>query len=258
MAGRRLEGKVAVITGGAGAIGLATARLFLAEGARVCLVDRSAHRLGEAASDLKGEDHVLTLEADVAEEDAVAGALDAAARHFGGIDIAVGAAGIEGSVKPMFKLSVEEFDTVLRVNARSAFLLVKHVGRHMINRGGGSIILTSSVAGVSGIPGLGAYAASKHAVVGIARVGALELAMKKVRVNCVAPAPIDNRMMRSIDEQASPGEAERSRDRNARANPMGRYGTNEEVARAMLFLASDDSAYVTGSVLPVDGGILAG
>jgi NAD(P)-dependent dehydrogenase (short-subunit alcohol dehydrogenase family) len=254
----RLKGKSVVITGGAGAIGLAAARQFLSEGARVCLVDLSADRLEAARLELNGGERVIMAQADVSDDQAVAGALARAMEQFGGIDAAIGAAGIEGPVKPMFQLSSDEFDGVMRVNARSAFLLVKHAGAHLIARGGGAIVLLTSVAGMSGVPGLGAYGASKHAVVGITRVAALELAGKKVRVNCVAPAPIDNRMMRSIESQAAPGRAEAARERNARANPMGRYGTNEEVAAALLFLASDDSAYINGAVIPVDGGILAG
>jgi len=254
----RLRGKIAVITGGAGAIGLATARLLRSEGARLGLVDLSAERLASARASLDDGADVLTLVADAADESAISLALEQTAGHFGGIDIVIGAAGIEGAVKPIFKLSCEEFDTVFRANARSAFLLIKHAGRYLIDRGGGSIVLISSVAGVAGVRGLGAYGASKHAVVGIARVAALELAGKNVRVNCVAPAPIDSRMIRSIEAQAAPGREQMARQRNIEGTPMRRYGTCEEVANVLLFLASDESAYMTGTVIPVDGGILAG
>jgi NAD(P)-dependent dehydrogenase (short-subunit alcohol dehydrogenase family) len=146
---------------------------------------------------------------------------------------------------------------VQQVNVRGTWLAIKHAAPAMIESGGGSIVCTSSVAGSVGVAGLAAYSSSKHAINGLVHVAALEFAKLGVRVNAVAPAPIDNAMMASIEKQASPDDPSLARQGFSGLIAMGRYGTNEEVANMVAFLASDEAIYCTGSIYPVDGGFLA-
>ena len=150
------------------------------------------------------------------------------------------------------------YDRVLSVNVRGAFLAIRNAVPHLESRGGGSIIVTSSVAGLVGAAGLGAYVASKHAVVGLVRTAAIELGPLGIRVNTINPGPIENRMMRSIEHQADPEHSETVKDGFVQRIPLGRYGTNEEVADLALFLASEESRYCTGASFPIDGGYIAG
>jgi NAD(P)-dependent dehydrogenase (short-subunit alcohol dehydrogenase family) len=177
---------------------------------------------------------------------------------WGGLDIAILNAGIEGLVAPIVEYPLERFDQVIAVNLRSAFLGIKAAAPAIAARGGGAIVLMSSIAGVQGTPGFSAYTASKHAVVGLMKCAALELAPSKIRVNCVNPGPIETRMMRSIEEGLAPGAGETARSSLAESIPLRRYGTPEEVARLTLFLASDDGAYCTGATYLIDGGMAAG
>lgn len=252
----RLNGKVAIITGAAGGIGRATAERFVAEGAKVWLTDREpgalsdvAARLGDAAGWSVGD---VALERTHVE--AVAGCI----KRFGGVDVLFANAGTEGHVKPLTELTVEDFDLVIGVNLRGTWLGIKHVAPELAKRGGGSIIVTSSVAGLVGSPGLGAYVASKHAVVGLVKTAAIELGPLRIRVNTVNPGPIENRMMRSIEEQAAPGAGDAVKATFTKMIPAGRYGTNEEIANLALFLASDESTYCNGASFLADGGFVAG
>ncbi len=253
---RRLDGKVAIVTGGSGGIGLATAKRFLEEGASVFLVDLSAEALQVAARGL-GERAGWSA-ADVSKpEDTMRYVKEAVAR-FGGVDIVFANAGVEGSVRPLIETSVEDFDRVIQVNVRGVWLAIKYSVPELVKRGGGSIIVTSSVAGVVGSPGLSPYVTSKHAVMGLVKCAALELAPMKVRVNTVNPGPIENRMMRSIEKQANPNDPESVKNGFLSKVALGRYGTNEEIASVALFLASDESAYCTGTSIVADGGFVAG
>ncbi len=249
----RMDGKVAIVTGAAGGIGRAAATRFVAEGARVMLTDRPgtgveevARELGDAARAATGD---VSVEADVV---AVVAATRAA---FGRLDVMFANAGTEGKFGPLTDLTVEDFDRVLAVNVRGAFLCIKHAARAM--GPGGSIVVTSSIAGLRGSGGLVAYVASKHAVNGIVKSAAAELGPKGIRVNAVNPGPVDNRMMRSIEEQAAPGAAATVKAGFEAKVPLGRYAKNEEVANVALFLASDEASSVTGSTYVVDGGFVA-
>lgn len=250
----RLAGKVAIITGGAAGIGLATAARFVQEGAKVLLVDIEAQMLQEAAATMDSE-AVSTMVADVTQPEEVAGYVKTAVSRYGGIDILINNAGIEGDVVSTRDYSIEMFDKVMAVNVRGVWLGMKYVIPEMEKRGGGSIVITSSMAGVAGAPGFAPYAASKHAVVGLMRSIAGECAPLGIRINTVNPGLIATRMTESLTEQINPQDAAQAwRDYEERI-PLKRFGTPEEVAQLMLFLASDESSYCTGGVYAVDGGM---
>lgn len=252
----RLDGKVAVITGGSGGIGIAAGRLFAREGAQVLLVDLQEEPLQKAVQSI-GSNAVSYAAADVTQPEQVQAYVRTAVERYGGVDISLQNAGIEGVVQSITDYPLEVFDRVLAVNVRGVWLGLKYLMPEMQKRGGGSIVITSSVAGIRGTPGVSAYVTSKHAVIGMMRVAALEGAEHKIRVNTVNPAPIETRMMRSLEEGFAPGAAMHAKERIAAAVPLRRYGSPEEVADVMLFLASDDSRYCTGGVYMVDGGISA-
>jgi NAD(P)-dependent dehydrogenase (short-subunit alcohol dehydrogenase family) len=253
----RLAGKVAIITGASGGIGSATAAKMLTEGAKIMLAGRDLGRLEMVAAQLNAGDAVSVCVGNPAEESDVIALVAETKSRFGGVDILFANAGAEGAIAPLTAITVEDFDLVQQVNVRGTWLAIKHVGPAMVERGGGSIVCTTSVAGSVGVAGLAAYAASKHAINGLVHVAALEFAKLGVRVNSVAPAPIDNAMMASIEKQASPDDPSLARQGFSGLIAMGRYGTNEEVANMVAFLASDEAAYCTGGIYPVDGGFLA-
>jgi NAD(P)-dependent dehydrogenase (short-subunit alcohol dehydrogenase family) len=253
----RLENKVAIITGASGGIGSATAAKMLAEGAKIMLAGRDQGRLDAVVVALNSRDHVAVHVGDPAEEADVTRLVAETKARFGGVDILFANAGAEGAILPLTAMSVEDFDSVQRVNVRGTWLAIKHAGPAIVERGGGSIICTSSVAGSVGVAGLAAYASSKHAINGLVHVAALEFAKLGVRVNSIAPAPIDNAMMASIEKQASPDDPSLARQGFSGLIAMGRYGTNDEVANVVAFLASDEARYCTGGVYPIDGGFLA-
>jgi NAD(P)-dependent dehydrogenase (short-subunit alcohol dehydrogenase family) len=251
----RLKGKVAIVTGAANGIGRATAKLFVHEGARVVLADRDRAVIDVARA--PGDDVAAGIVADVSSEVDTIAIVNRALERFDGVDILFANAGIEGTVAPLASQTVEDFDRLMAINVRGTFLGIKHAAPRMAARGGGSIVVTSSIAGVIGSAGLGPYVASKHAVIGLVKTAALELAPLGVRVNTVNPGPIENRMMRSIEEQAAPGAAAAVKEKFLGMVPLHRYGTNEEIARLVLFLASDEASYCTGNVYVADGGFVA-
>jgi NAD(P)-dependent dehydrogenase (short-subunit alcohol dehydrogenase family) len=251
----KLHQKTAIITGAAGGIGRATAETFIREGARVMLVDRDEAALRRLADDLGP--NAAYCAADVASADDTLRYVRATAEKFGGVDILFANAGIEGTVAPVASLPVEAFDRVLAVNVRGVFLAMKHAIPEIVKRGGGAILITSSIAGMVGSPGLSAYVTSKHALVGLAKSAAIELAPQHVRVNTIHPGPIDNRMMRGIEGQVSPGHAAEVKSGFEAQVPMARYGTNQEIANLALFLASADASYCTGAMFVADGGFTA-
>lgn len=252
----RLQGKTALITGAAGGIGAETARRFLEEGANVVLVDRSEADLRKLA-DTIDENHVALASADISQPKDVERCFALAEERFGGVDIVFANAGVEGRVCPMMEYPLADFDRVIAVNVRGTWLTMRAAARAFQKKGGGNIIATSSVAGLIGSPGLSAYVASKHAVIGMVKSAALELGPLGIRVNSINPGPIDNRMMRSIEQQAAPDTPEAVKQGFEGKVAMGRYGTNEEIANLAVFLASDESSYCTGGVFVADGGFTA-
>ena len=248
--GGRLAGKAAIITGAANGIGAEAARRFVAEGARVLLVDRDEAALAGLATALGGG--AATLPGDVAEAATAAGYVAEAMRLFGHLDIALLNAGIEGEIAAIPDMPLAVFDRVMAVNVRGVWLGLAACMPAM-RAAGGSIVITSSIAGLRGSAKLAPYAASKHAVIGLMRSAALEGAPDSIRVNCVNPGPVGTRMMASIDE-ASGADAET----RSRRIPLGRYGAVEEIVSLMLFLASDEARYCTGATYLADGGALSG
>jgi len=253
-----LKDKVAIITGAAGGIGKATAKLFAEEGAKVVLVDLKMEALEETAKELGlKEDQYLLVAADVTKEEDVINFVKQTKEKFGRIDVLVNNAGIEGKFAPLIEQTAENLDKVLNVNVKGVFFGMKHVLPTMIEQKSGSIINLSSIAGWIGFPGLAPYVASKHAVIGLTKNAALEVAQTGVRVNAISPAPIETRMMRAVEEGAAPGKAEEMKKTFTEAIPMKRYGQPEEVAQLLLFLASDRSKYITGATYLIDGGYVA-
>ena len=254
---RRLEGKVAIITGATGGIGEATVRLFLREGAKVMLVDHSSDKLRAAGDRLASDKGVAFSLADATDEKATRAAVAATIETFGGIDILFANAGTEGRIGPFETINVSDFEQVLRTNVLGVWIAMKHCVGPMKKRGQGSIIATASVAGLIGYPGLAPYSASKHAVCGLVKTAALELGACRIRVNAIAPGPIDNRMMGSLESQMSPENPATVRQKVKATIAMQRYGFNEEVANLAAFLGSDESSYCTGTDFTVDGGYTA-
>lgn len=249
----RLKNKVALITGGAGGIGMATAKLFLEEGAKVVLVDLTKEALEKASFELDHENLSYCV-ADVSKAQDNEKFVEHTLEVHGKIDIFFANAGIEGTSKPIAEYPDAIFDKVIAVNLKGVWLGCKHVIPKM--KAGGSVMITSSVAGLKGFAGLGAYVATKHAVVGIMRVAAIEFADKKIRVNTIHPGPVNNNMMRRIEKDMSPESPDEVMKGFESAVPFGRYAESSEIADMALFLASDDSKYITGRTHVVDGGML--
>lgn len=252
MALQGLEDKVAVVTGGASGIGAAVARRLVEERVRgVVVVDldtvaaqRTAEQLGTRA---------VPLGADVSVPEGADAYVSAALEAFGRIDLFHNNAGIEGTHCPIARADVADFDRVIAVNLRGAFLGLRAMLRHMGGRESGAIVNTSSVTGLRGRSGLGAYVASKHGVLGLTKCASIEAAPHGVRVNAVCPGPTETRMMESIDRMVLEG-AQEGQGRAERASPMGRYAMPAEVAALVCWLLSDEAAHVTGAGYPVDGG----
>jgi len=251
-----LEDKTAFITGAASGIGLATTRLFLAEGASVVMADRDTDALAFAARELD-DARVSTLELDVTVQDQVEQAVSSAREAHGRIDIAVLNAGVTGANMPLEDYPVALFDEVMAVNVRGIWLSLRAVMPVMKQQESGSIILTSSIQGLSALPGTTAYTTSKHALVGMMKGAALELAKTGVRVNCVHPGYVETPMMDAIHHAVNREAPEQFQAALSESIPMGRYASADEIARLILFLGSNESSYSTGSSFVADGGILA-
>jgi len=253
----RLKNKSVVITGGAGGIGLATAKKMLEEGAAgILLVDLSEDALKEAIAGFKS-DKIHYISADVSKSEDVKKYTDKAIELYKKIDVLFLNAGVEGVVKPIESYPEETYDQVMNVNVKGVWLGMKHAFPHMKKSGGGSVIITSSVAGLQGFSNMSAYTTSKHATIGVMKVGALEGAAEKIRVNSIHPSPVENRMMRSLEEGFSPGASEEAKKGFEQMIPLGRYANNEEIADLAVFLATDESKFITGAQYVIDGGLTA-
>jgi NAD(P)-dependent dehydrogenase (short-subunit alcohol dehydrogenase family) len=253
---KHMQGKVCVITGGAGSIGAASAKLLLHEGAKVMLVDLSEAALNRVAADIGGAaggEAVAWCTADVTKSDQVKNAIARTVSKFGKIDVLFSNAGNFGLVAPITEYPEDVFDSVLAVHVKGAFLCAKHAVPQMND--GGSIIITSSVAGVTGDPGVYGYITAKHGQVGLMRVLAKELAGRNIRVNTIHPGPVENDFQLNVEKKL--GEVI-GRDGTQFFNdiiPLHRHVRPDEVARSVLYLASDASSFTTGSLLMVDGGM---
>ncbi len=246
------------ITGAAGGIGREAALRFAAEGASVVAVDLAGDALEETVRLVSAAGgSAASVSADVTDEAQVRSYVEAAVTTFGGLDALVNNAGIEGPITPLTDTDVGQFDRVLAVNVRGVFLGMKHAGPVIAGRGGGAIVNLSSVAGLSGTPGIVAYGASKHAVIGLTKTAALEFAPLRIRVNAVCPSPIETRMMRALEEGMNPADPAAVHDLIAASIPLGRYGEPVDVAALMLFLCSDDAAFLSGAAIPIDGAMRA-
>jgi NAD(P)-dependent dehydrogenase (short-subunit alcohol dehydrogenase family) len=247
----RLEGKVALITGGESGIGLATARLFASEGAQLHLLGLQEGPLGDAAEELGG----LGSVADVTDEEAVQRAVADGVERFGGYDVIFSNAGNSGEIKNVPEYPTDVFQRVLDVHVRGAFLVTKYTIPHV--RDAGSIVITSSVAGRVGFPGLSAYCTAKHAQVGLMRVLAKELAPRRVRVNTLHPGPTSTAFQDDIEVRFTGQEVEAARKVFDEMIPLGRHTTPEEIAQAVLYLAADSGAMVNSQQFSIDGGLSA-
>ena len=248
-------GKVALITGAGNGIGRATALGFASRGATVVVVDRDRTG-GEATAGILRQrgGQALFVPADVTQSADVQNYVKATLDCYGAIDCFYNNAGIEGSVAPTAEYDEDMFDRVMAVNVKGVFLGMRHVLPVMIKQGRGSVVNTASVAGLVASPGMPAYVASKHAVIGLTKTAAGEVARAGVRVNAVCPGPIDTRMIHALESMLSPDDPASVGTRYQANIPIGRYGTAEEVANLVIFLSSDLASNITGAQYVVDGG----
>jgi len=253
-----LEGKVAIITGAGSGIGRASAELFAERGARLVLAGRREAPLQELAR-LLGKDKTSCVTVDVTREEDNERLFTEVQSRFGGCDIFIANAGSEGVSELIEDYPLEVFDEVMAVNVRGVFLGLRYAMPMMRARGGGSIVIVSSIAGIKARnTHNSAYVASKHAQVGLMRTAALEGAPHGIRVNAVLPGPTETEMVRRIEESRSPGAPEKTRAKILAQLPLRRYGTAQEVAQLIAFVASDAASISTGAVFAADGGLSAG
>ncbi|TWS95945.1 glucose 1-dehydrogenase [Reyranella sp. CPCC 100927] len=249
------NGKVALITGGGNGIGRATALALASHGAKVIVVDRDAAGAEGTAGAIRQQGgDARSVAADVTRSAEVQAYVKAALDAYGRIDCFFNNAGIEGKVQPTADYDEAMFDAVISVNVKGVFLGLRHVLPVMLKQKSGTIVNTASVAGLVGTPGMPAYVASKHAVIGLTKTASGEVARQGIRINAVCPGPVDTRMIHSLEAQLDPNDPANASQRYQAALPTGRYTTPEEIANVVLFLLSDLSGNVTGAQWVVDGG----
>ena len=248
-------GKVALVTGGGGGIGRAAALGFATRGAKVVVVDHDS-AAGEASAGIVRQQggEARFVRADVTRSEDVRNYVQETLDAYGAIDCFFNNAGIEGSVTPTQDYDEAVFDQVIAVNLKGVFLGLRHVLPVMLRQGSGAVVNTASVAGLVASPGMPAYVASKHAVIGLTKTAAGEVARAGVRVNAVCPGPIDTRMIHSLESMLNPDDPGSVGTRYQSNIPIGRYGTAEEVANVVQFLCSDLASNITGAQYVVDGG----
>lgn len=251
-----MHGKVAVITGGAGEIGMAAARRLIEKGARVALFDRDGEALKQFVATLGDVASAHTV--DVTDEASVIHGIAAAVERHGRIDIGVLNAGISHDRMPLQDVPMADFDRVIAVNLRGVMLGLKYLFPELKKAGGGSIVITASTESLRGNEGVIAYSASKHAVVGLCKTAALEWARHDIRVNCVNPGPCDTPLLREVEAKMTRNGVKDVRERSVAIIPMKRLAQVGEVANFIAFLAGDEASYCTGGTYLLDGGMLAG
>jgi NAD(P)-dependent dehydrogenase (short-subunit alcohol dehydrogenase family) len=244
---RLLEDKIAIVTGASRGIGAATARAFASAGATVVLAARTRPELDALAAEIAAAGgEALAVPTDVIDPASVEALVERTVSAYGRLDVAFNNAGHGHQPVPLAELPSEEFDQVLAVNARGVFLAMKHEIPAMLATGGGAIVNMTSTAGLTGVRGIAAYVAGKHAIVGLTRTAALDYAKDGIRVNAVAPGPIDTHRLQHLPEQDRAG--------IAAVVPLRRIGNPGEVAAAVTWLVSDQASFVTGTTVPIDGG----
>jgi NAD(P)-dependent dehydrogenase (short-subunit alcohol dehydrogenase family) len=249
-----VEGKVCIVTGGAGSIGLASVKTLLSEGAMVMVVDFNEAQLKTAIAGLSGNAFDYTV-ADVTRADQVRNYVERTVARFGKVDVLFSNAGNDGPLMPITEYPEDLFDSIIATHIKGGFLACKYTIPAMND--GGSIIITSSIVGIKGVPGNCSYVAAKHGLMGIMRCVAREVAPRRIRVNAVNPGPIDNEFMRTAERSMSKLLGREAGQFFDEQIPLGRHGRPEEVAQAVLFLASDASSFTSGSALMVDGAFCA-
>ena len=248
-------GKVALVTGGGNGIGRAACVGFASRGAKVVVVDRDG-AAAEATAGIVRQNggEAIAVTADVTKSDDVKAYVKATIDKFGRIDCFFNNAGIEGKLAPIAEYDEAMFDAVIGVNVKGVFLGLRHVLPEMIRQGSGAVVNTASVAGLVASPGMPAYVASKHAVIGLTKTAAGEVGRQGIRVNAVCPGPVDTRMIHDLEKQIDPANPGAVGARYQAALPSGRYSTVEEIANMVLFLCSDLASNTTGGQFVVDGG----
>jgi NAD(P)-dependent dehydrogenase (short-subunit alcohol dehydrogenase family) len=254
---KRLEDKVVIITGATGGIGRAAVELFINEGANVVMVDLNEDALIEVSNKINSN-KLSYFQGDVSILADNKRAVELAIERHGGLDVFIANAGVAGDVQPITEYDEETFDKVMAVNAKGPFLGLKAAIPHMSERGGGSFVVTSSVAGVTGASLLAPYVMSKHAVVGLIKSAAKECADMNIRVNSVNPSPVETNMMRVLEDGMNElNEEDNPKTQIEQTIPLKRYAEPIEIANLLLFLSGDESEFITGSVHMIDGGFTA-